>query len=91
VALAQKARHGGRFHELGTVADYGEYAHYLVSERSMIGSGLTQTLLSGAAAVLAAGRGAADHAAWWVSYQVEGTTHDDDRPLPAEEPAEESA
>ena len=54
----------------------------------MIGSGLTQTLLSGAVAVLAAGRGAANHAAWWVSYQVGGTTHDDDRPLLAEEPAE---
>ena len=58
--------------------------------RSMIGSGLAKKLLSGAVGLLDASRDAAAHAAWWVSYQVGGTTHDDDRPLVPEEPAEES-
>jgi len=56
----------------------------------MIGSGLAKKLLSGAVGLLDASRDAAAHAAWWVSYQVGGTTHDDDRPLVPEEPAEES-
>jgi len=55
----------------------------------MIGSGMLKTLLSAAAGVLTGTRKAASHATWWVSYQVGGTTHDEDRPLGAEEPAEE--
>jgi len=57
----------------------------------MIGSGVAKTLLSGAVGVVAAGRDAVDHAVWWVSYQVGGTTHDNDRPLVHEESVEESA
>jgi len=57
----------------------------------MIGSGLAQTLLSAAAGALTATRKAAEHATWWASYQVGGTTHDDDRPLVPEERAEENA
>ncbi len=57
----------------------------------MIGSGVAKTLLSGAAGLVAAASDAAGHAAWWVSYQVRGTTHDDDHPVPDPDPAEEGS
>ncbi len=44
----------------------------------MIGTGIAKTLLSGAVGVLGAGRDAMTHAVWWVSYQVQGTTRDDE-------------
>jgi len=43
----------------------------------MIGTGIAKTLLSGAVGVIGVGRDAVTHAIWWVSYQVQGTTHED--------------
>jgi hypothetical protein len=40
--------------------------------------GLAKKLLGGAVGVAAVARDVARHAVWYVRYQVDGTTHDDD-------------
>ena len=46
----------------------------------MSGTEAVKTLLGGAVVVLGTARDVASHAAWWVRYQVEGTTHEGDEP-----------
>lgn len=48
----------------------------------MIAAGMASKLLGGALGVLSVAADVARHAAWYVSYRVDGTAHDEDREGP---------
>ena len=50
----------------------------------MISSGMAKKLFGGAVGVLGLAVGAVKHAAWYVSYQLDGTTRDSDPPEEAD-------
>ena len=50
----------------------------------MTGTGVAKTLLSGAVGAVALARDLARHASWYVRYQLDGTTHDEEPPHPGE-------
>ena len=44
----------------------------------MTGTGVAKTLLSGAVGAVGLARDLARHASWYVRYQLDGTTHEDE-------------
>ena len=52
----------------------------------MIGAGVAKTLVAAAVGALAAAREVVTHATWYLRYQVNGTTHEDDDPPARERP-----
>src|SRR5205823_2012256 len=78
-ALAQAARDSGRLDELRAVADDGYDAHR--SERLVvIIGGMTRSLTSAARAAYSVTSSVARHAAWYVRYQVVGSSRARRRP-----------
>ena len=65
VSLAQTARDGGRLHELGPVANDGEYPHVLED----CGRGMTQ-LVDNVRGTVSAAVGASRHLLWYFGYQI---------------------
>jgi len=77
VDFAEQARHRGRFHELGPVADYGQYAHGYDACDSMIATSVAKKLVGGTVGLLGTAGAAASHLAWYIRYRVEGTARDE--------------
>ena len=82
VALAQGQRHGGRLDELRAVSDDGDDSHDV--GRAM--GGERHNHADGSRAKASRGRGgrccrAARHAVWYLRYQLDGDTRDDDAPV----------
>ena len=50
----------------------------------MISTEMAKKLFGGAVGVLGLAVGAVRHAAWYVSYQLDGTAHDSDSPEEAD-------
>jgi hypothetical protein len=72
-AFAQAAGDSGRLHELRAVADDGYGAHR--SEGlGLIFEVMTRSLASAARAAYSVTSSAARHAAWYLRYQVDGTS-----------------
>jgi hypothetical protein len=65
VSLAQSVRDGGRLHELGPVANDGEYPHVL----GECGSRMTQ-LVDNVRGTVSAAVGASRHLLWYFGYQI---------------------
>ncbi len=50
----------------------------------MIGAGVAKTLMAAAVGALELAREVVTHTAWYLRYQVNGTTHEDDEPPTSE-------
>ena len=83
VFAAQRQRHGGGLHELRPVPDDGGNSHCGVAPTAarctIMAMGAARKLVGGAIGRRGRGR---EHAVWYLRYQVEGVTRDDDSPKP---------